>query len=55
MIIRTSGEQRLSNFMLWRSEYAELYFTDKHWPDFSEEDLSVALAAYAGRERRTGR
>ncbi|GAC1387224.1 MAG: isoprenyl transferase [Candidatus Saccharimonadales bacterium] len=54
MIIRTSGEQRLSNFMLWRSEYAELKFVDKNWPDFSPADLDEALADYAARERRLG-
>lgn len=55
MIIRTSGEHRLSNFMLWRSEYAELYFTDKYWPDFNRADLETALAEYAARERRHGK
>lgn len=55
MIIRTSGEQRLSNFMLWRSEYAELKFVDKNWPDFSPADLDEALADYAARERRIGK
>lgn len=55
MIIRTSGEHRLSNFMLWRSEYAELYFTDKFWPDFGETDLDAALKEYTARERRLGK
>jgi undecaprenyl diphosphate synthase len=55
LIIRTSGEQRLSNFMLWRAAYSELYFVEKHWPDFNEDDLDVALADYAGRERRHGK
>ncbi len=54
LIIRTSGEQRTSGFMLWRSAYAELYFTDKHWPDFMPEDLDKALAEYASRQRRFG-
>jgi undecaprenyl diphosphate synthase len=54
MIIRTSGEQRLSNFMLWRSEYAELKFVDKNWPDFSPEDLQQALDEYKHRHRRLG-
>lgn len=54
LIIRTSGEQRLSNFMLWRAAYAEFWFTEKHWPDFSEADLDQALADYAQRERRFG-
>jgi undecaprenyl diphosphate synthase len=54
MVIRTSGEQRLSNFMLWRAAYAELYFTDVHWPAFSETDLDAALAEFASRQRRFG-
>ena len=55
LIIRTSGEQRISNFMLWRAAYAELYFTNKLWPAFSEADLDAALAEYDKRERRFGR
>jgi undecaprenyl diphosphate synthase len=55
LIIRTSGEQRLSNFMLWEAAYAELYFTDVMWPDFGRDQLTAALATYAGRERRFGR
>lgn len=55
LVVRTSGEQRLSGFMLWRIAYSELYFVNKHWPDFSEEDLDNALDFYAGRERRFGR
>lgn len=54
LVIRTSGEQRLSNFMLWRSAYSELLFVDKHWPAFTEEDLDSALADYASRIRRFG-
>ena len=54
LLIRTSGEQRTSGFMLWRAAYAELYFASKHWPDFTEEDLDVALADYASRDRRFG-
>lgn len=54
MVIRTSGEQRLSNFMLWRAAYAELYFTDVHWPAFSEDDLEKALDWYGARHRRFG-
>ncbi len=54
LIIRTSGEMRLSNFWLWQSAYSEFYFTDKLWPDFGPEDLAQALEAYSGRERRYG-
>lgn len=54
LVIRTSGEQRLSNFLLWEVAYAELCFTDTLWPDFRRDDLYEALAAYAGRERRFG-
>lgn len=55
LIIRTSGEQRLSNFMMWRSAYSELYFTDKKWPEFTEADLEEALTEYASRQRRHGK
>jgi undecaprenyl diphosphate synthase len=55
LIIRTSGEQRLSNFLLWEAAYAELHFTDVMWPDFGREDLMAALAAYGRRQRRFGR
>ena len=55
LVIRTSGEQRLSNFLLWECAYAELYFTDVMWPDFGREHLEAALAAYAQRTRRFGR
>lgn len=55
LIIRTSGEQRLSNFMLWRAAYSELYFSDKYWPDFTEKDLDDALKDYANRQRRFGK
>lgn len=54
LIIRTGGESRLSNFMLWQSAYAELYFTDVLWPDFKREDLLDAIGYYQGRERRFG-
>lgn len=54
LIIRTSGEQRLSGFLTWQTAYSELYFIEKHWPDFSEEDLDKALAVYAERNRRYG-
>jgi len=54
LIIRTSGEQRLSNFMLWQAAYSELYFTKTLWPDFSPEDLDEAISSYQNRERRFG-
>jgi undecaprenyl diphosphate synthase len=54
LLIRTSGEQRLSNFLLWQAAYAELIFVDTLWPDFDGDSLRAALAAYAGRERRFG-
>jgi undecaprenyl diphosphate synthase len=54
LVIRTSGEQRLSNFLLWEVAYAELYFTDTMWPDFKRADLMDAIATYQGRERRFG-
>lgn len=54
LVIRTSGEQRLSDFLLWESAYAELHFTPRHWPDFDASDLALALIAFAGRERRFG-
>jgi undecaprenyl diphosphate synthase len=54
LLIRTSGEQRLSNFLLWQSAYAEFWFTDDLWPDFTPEHLSRALDEFAGRERRYG-
>jgi undecaprenyl diphosphate synthase len=54
LLIRTSGEQRLSNFLLWECAYAELYFTPTLWPDFDRLDLDAALQAYSRRERRFG-
>jgi undecaprenyl diphosphate synthase len=54
LVIRTSGEQRLSNFLLWQSAYAELHFSPKLWPDFGPEDLHEALTQYAQRHRRFG-
>ncbi|MBP7132559.1 MAG: di-trans,poly-cis-decaprenylcistransferase [Aquabacterium sp.] len=54
LVIRTGGEVRLSNFLLWQSAYAELYFTDCLWPDFDGAELDRALASYARRERRFG-
>lgn len=53
-LIRTSGEKRISNFLLWQLAYTELYFTDVLWPDFSEEDLLLALREFQSRERRFG-
>ena len=55
LLIRTSGEQRISNFLLWQIAYAELYFTDVLWPDFSKEDLYHAIVNYQKRERRFGK
>ena len=55
LLIRTSGEQRISNFLLWQLAYAELYFTEVLWPDFSEEELCKALLTYQTRERRFGK
>jgi undecaprenyl diphosphate synthase len=54
LLIRTSGEQRLSDFLLWESAYAELYFTERLWPDFRKEDLAAALGNFQRRERRFG-
>ncbi len=54
LLIRTSGEERISNFLLWQLSYAELYFTDKYWPDFTQEEFHKALSEYARRERRWG-
>ena len=54
LVIRTSGEQRISNFLLWQSAYAELLFTETKWPDFSVEDLEEAIKEYSRRERRYG-
>jgi undecaprenyl diphosphate synthase len=55
LLIRTGGESRISNFLLWNLAYSELYFTDRLWPDFGASDLDDALAFYASRERRFGR
>lgn len=55
LFIRTGGETRISNFMLWQLAYSELYFTDKLWPEFGEAELDAAIASYQGRERRFGR
>jgi undecaprenyl diphosphate synthase len=55
LFIRTGGEHRISNFLLWQLAYTELYFTDVLWPDFDEVALDTALASYAGRQRRYGK
>lgn len=54
LVIRTAGDQRISNFLLWQSAYAELYFTDTFWPDFGREDTDIALAEYGRRKRKFG-
>ena len=54
LLIRTSGEQRISNFLLWQIAYAEFYFTKVHWPDFSKKELNKAIEAYQNRDRRFG-
>ena len=55
LVIRTGGEERISNYLLWQSAYSELYFSEIYWPDFGQEALDEALAAYASRERRFGK
>jgi undecaprenyl diphosphate synthase len=55
LLIRTSGEMRLSNFLLWQLSYAELYFSKKYWPDFKRKDLEKAIKVYQNRERRFGK
>ena len=55
LLIRTGGEQRLSNFLLWQTAYSELYFTDTYWPDFDDECLYKAIVDYQGRQRRFGK
>jgi undecaprenyl diphosphate synthase len=55
LLIRTSGELRMSNFWLWQGSYSEYYFTDKYWPDFGKPDLEMAIADYYRRERRYGK
>ena len=54
LVVRTSGEQRISNFLLWQIAYAEIFLTDRLWPDFRGLHLLEAIAAYQGRERRFG-
>ena len=55
LLIRTSGEHRVSNFLLWEIAYSELYFTDTLWPDFRKKDLKKAIIEYQNRERRFGK
>jgi undecaprenyl diphosphate synthase len=55
LMIRTSGEHRISNFLLWQLAYSELYFTDKLWPDFRKDDLLEAIIDFQNRERRFGK
>ena len=55
LIVRTSGEQRISNYLLWQSAYSEFYFTDVLWPDFRREQFLAAIEDYAGRDRRYGK
>ena len=54
LLIRTSGEQRISNFLLWQTSYAELYFTPVLWPDFDKNELAKAVEVYQNRDRRYG-
>lgn len=54
MIVRTGGDLRISNFLLWQAAYAELYFTDKYWPDMTEDDVDLMLEAFNNRKRRFG-
>ena len=55
LVIRTGGEQRISNFLLWQTAYSEFYFSDKLWPEFDEAELDLAIAAFHHRERRFGK
>ena len=55
LLIRTGGEMRLSNFLLWQAAYSELFFSDKLWPDFDEAALDEAIADYSSRQRRFGK
>ncbi len=55
LLIRTGGDQRISNFLLWQAAYAELYFCDRYWPDFDPDAFDEALAEYTRRSRRFGR
>jgi len=55
LLIRTGGEVRISNYLLWQIAYSELYFCDTYWPDFDEQCLHRAIASYQGRQRRFGK
>ena len=55
LVIRTGKEQRISNFLIWQTAYSELYFPQKYWPDFTEQDLDEAIAEYNQRQRRFGK
>ena len=55
LVVRTGGEQRISNFLLWQSAYSEFYFSDKLWPEFDEAELDRAIESYGQRERRFGK
>lgn len=55
LLIRTGGELRISNYLLWQIAYSELYFSDVYWPDFSEDDLHRAIQSYQQRQRRYGK
>jgi undecaprenyl diphosphate synthase len=55
LVIRTAGEMRLSNFLIWQAAYSEYYSTPKPWPDFDEEDLHAAVESYASRHRKFGK
>ena len=55
LLIRTGGELRISNFLLWQIAYSELYFCDTYWPDFNEDDLHKAILSYQNRQRRFGK
>jgi undecaprenyl diphosphate synthase len=54
LLIRTAGDHRISNFLLWQCAYSELYFTETYWPDFGREDIDIALADYGRRKRKFG-
>ena len=55
LLIRTGGEKRISNFLMWQASYSELYFSDTLWPDYDRNDLLAAVRFYSGRERRFGK